>query len=205
MCSKLFFEMWLLKNNCMFKILQLLMPWLLPPCLVPFRNIGQREDPRGCCLLQAWGSCHAYFLLQCTTGILPEEGEPTAEAATGNISDSMDSVLLSFAEMNKLWVWKQHQWQNWEREKREQERQELRILAGRNLVCLSQPEGIHVEHYRLFWPAYWSKWWTAEMLWLRNILWSTLFRFFPEEFHLQTLDPFLWACAELHQYVNVKK
>ena len=27
----------------------------------------------------------------------------------------------------------------------------------------------------------------------------------PEEFHLQTLNPFLWACAELHQYVNVKK
>lgn len=27
---------------------------------------------------------------------------------------------------------------------------------------------------------------------------------FPDEFHLQTLNPFLRACAELHQNVNVK-
>ena len=145
------------------------------------------------------------YLLQCTTNILPEAGEPTDEATTGNISDSMDFVLLNFVDMNKLWGWMQHQRQNWDTEKREQERQELRILAGRNLVHLSQLEGVNVECYRLFWPAYWSKWWTAEMLWIRNILWSTLFRFSPEEFHLQTLNPFLWACAELHQYVNVKK
>lgn len=27
---------------------------------------------------------------------------------------------------------------------------------------------------------------------------------FPDEFHLQTLNPFLRSCAELHQNVNVK-
>lgn len=27
---------------------------------------------------------------------------------------------------------------------------------------------------------------------------------FPDEFHLQTLSPFLRACAELHASVNVK-
>lgn len=27
---------------------------------------------------------------------------------------------------------------------------------------------------------------------------------FPDEFHLQTLNPFLRSCAELHQHVNVK-
>lgn len=27
---------------------------------------------------------------------------------------------------------------------------------------------------------------------------------FPDDFHLQTLNPFLKACAELHESVNVK-
>lgn len=30
------------------------------------------------------------------------------------------------------------------------------------------------------------------------------FKVFPDEFHLQTLNPFLRSCAELHQHVNVK-
>lgn len=34
---------------------------------------------------------------------------------------------------------------------------------------------------------------------------DVLFRkVFPDEFHLQTLNPFLRSCAELHQNVNVK-
>lgn len=34
---------------------------------------------------------------------------------------------------------------------------------------------------------------------------SVLFlKVFPDEFHLQTLNPFLRSCAELHQHVNVK-
>ena len=62
----------------------------------------------------------------------------------------MDFVLLNFAEMNKLWVRMQHQGHSQDREKREQERQELRILVGTNLVRLSQLEGLNVERYRLF-------------------------------------------------------
>ncbi|ETE72967.1 Vacuolar protein sorting-associated protein 35 [Ophiophagus hannah] len=117
------------------------------------------------------------YLLQCTRNILPDDGEQTDEETTGDISDSMDFVLLNFAEMNKLWVRMQHQGHSRDREKRERERQELRILVGTNLVRLSQLEGVNVERYK---------------------------QVFPDEFHLQTLNPFLRACAELHQNVNVK-
>uniref|UniRef100_A0AAR2KQI8 Vacuolar protein sorting-associated protein 35 n=1 Tax=Pygocentrus nattereri TaxID=42514 RepID=A0AAR2KQI8_PYGNA len=96
---------------------------------------------------------------------------------TGDINDSIDFVLLNFAEMNKLWVRMQHQGHSRDREKREKERQELRILVGTNLVRLSQLEGVNVEKYKQ-----------------RS----------NYEFHLQTLNPFLRACAELHQNVNVK-
>lgn len=32
----------------------------------------------------------------------------------------------------------------------------------------------------------------------------SILKVFPDEFHLQTLNPFLRSCAELHQHVNVK-
>lgn len=67
---------------------------------------------------------------------------------TGEINDSIDFVLLNFAEMNKLWVRMQHQGHSRDREKREKERQELRILVGTNLVRLSQLEGVNVDKYK---------------------------------------------------------
>ena len=66
----------------------------------------------------------------------------------GSIKDSVDFILLNFAEMNKLWVRMQHQGHSRDREKRERERQELRILVGTNLVRLSQLEGIDMEMYK---------------------------------------------------------
>lgn len=77
---------------------------------------------------------------------------PCSEETTGDISDSMDFVLLNFAEMNKLWVRMQHQGHSRDREKRERERQELRILVGTNLVRLSQLEGVGVERYKQVCP-----------------------------------------------------
>jgi len=56
-------------------------------------------------------------------------------------------VLSNFIEMNKLWVRLQHQGPSREREKRELERKELRILVGTNLVRLSQLEGVDLDMY----------------------------------------------------------
>lgn len=55
---------------------------------------------------------------------------------------------MNFAEMNKLWVRMQHQGHSREKEKREKERQELRILVGTNLVRLSQLEFVDVQRYK---------------------------------------------------------
>lgn len=62
--------------------------------------------------------------------------------------DSVDFIQLNFAEMNKLWVRMQHQGHSRDRERREQERRELRILVGTNLVRLSQLECIDMERYK---------------------------------------------------------
>lgn len=63
------------------------------------------------------------------------------------MQDSIDFVLMNFAEMNKLWVRMQHQGHSRDKERREKERQDLRILVGTNLVRLSQLECIDLERY----------------------------------------------------------
>lgn len=66
----------------------------------------------------------------------------------GNLQDSIGFVLTNFIEMNKLWVRLQHSGLSRDRERREMERRELRILVGTNLVRLSQLEGVDFEMYR---------------------------------------------------------
>lgn len=66
----------------------------------------------------------------------------------GNLQDSISFVLTNFVEMNKLWVRLQHQGHSRDREKREMERKELRILVGTNLVRLSQLDGVDLDLYQ---------------------------------------------------------
>jgi vacuolar protein sorting-associated protein 35 len=79
------------------------------------------------------------------------------------VNEAIDFVLQNFAETNKLWVRMQHQSATRDKKKREQERQELRILVrdslvrcglsplelqvGTNLVRLSQLEGVDLNMY----------------------------------------------------------
>ncbi|KAG8237090.1 hypothetical protein J437_LFUL017368 [Ladona fulva] len=87
------------------------------------------------------------YLLQCTRDVLPDIPD-TPDHPDGTVRDSIDFVLMNFAEMNKLWVRMQHQGHSRDRERREREREELRILVGTNLVRLSQLECVNLEKYR---------------------------------------------------------
>jgi len=66
----------------------------------------------------------------------------------GNLSDSIHFTLQNFIEMNKLWVRLQFQGHSRERDRRESERKELKLLVGSNLVRLSQLEGVELPIYR---------------------------------------------------------
>lgn len=88
------------------------------------------------------------YLLQCTRNVLPDVPESDEDSPDGNVRDSVDFVLMNFAEMNKLWVRMQHQGHSRERQNREREREELRILVGTNLVRLSQLESVTLEKYQ---------------------------------------------------------
>ena len=86
------------------------------------------------------------YLSQMCKDKLPDVGSDY-EGAGGTVGDSVAFILSNFNEMNKLWVRMQHQGPVREREKRERERSDLRILVGTNLLRLSQLEGVELETY----------------------------------------------------------
>jgi len=65
----------------------------------------------------------------------------------GTADDSVDFILINFAEMNKLWL--QYKGEPQRKEQLEEEWMELRILVGTNLVRLSQLEGIDIDKYKI--------------------------------------------------------
>ena len=86
------------------------------------------------------------YLAQATKSKLPDAGSEY-EGAGGTVADAISFVLSNFSEMNKLWVRMQHQGPVREREAREKERLELRILVGTNLMQLSKLDGVDLATY----------------------------------------------------------
>ncbi|CAO1634106.1 unnamed protein product [Parajaminaea phylloscopi] len=124
---------------------------------------------------------------------------------SGNLQDSIGFVLTNFIEMNKLWVRLQHQGHSREREKREAERRELKILVGTNLVRLSQLEGVELDMYRrIILPSVLEQVVNCRDVIAQDYLMEVVIQVFPDDFHLRTLGPFLSACAQLHPKVNIK-
>jgi len=126
--------------------------------------------------------------------------------------------------MNKLWVRLQHQGHSRDREKREVERRELRILVGTNLVRLSQLDGVDLDMYQqTILPSILEQVVNCKdviaqeylmevviqvcsiqlCLYLPNLNYCN--QVFTDEFHLHSLGPFLSATAQLHPKVNIKQ
>ncbi|CAI8032581.1 Vacuolar protein sorting-associated protein 35, partial [Geodia barretti] len=144
------------------------------------------------------------YLLQCTRNHLPDVTSAIDED-DGTVKDSIHFILQNFAEMNKLWVRMQHQGHTKEKERREKERLELRILVGTNLVRLSQLESIDSELYQKdVLPTVLEQVIKCRDAIAQEYLMECIIQVFPDEFHLQTLNLFLQACADMQEAVNVK-
>ncbi|KAF9286719.1 Vacuolar protein sorting-associated protein 35 [Mortierella alpina] len=130
----------------------------------------------------------------------------TEDGPEGNITDSIQFILTNFIEMNKLWVRLQHQGHSREREKREMERKELRILVGTNLVRLSQLDSVDLSVYQsTILPSVLEQIVSCKDVIAQEYLMEVIIQVFPDDFHLRTLGPLLSATAQLHPKVNVKQ
>ena len=152
------------------------------------------------------------YLLQSCRNVLPDveseevKGQADAkEEHSGTVADSIDFILLNFAEMNKLWVRMQHQGHSSLRDRRERERQDLRLLVGTNLVRLSQLESVDDDRYKnVVLPGLLEQIVSCRDAIAQEYLMECLIQVFPDEFHLKNLQPFLNSCAQLVPTVNVK-
>lgn len=114
-------------------------------------------------------------------------------------------MLTNLIEMNKLWVRMQHQGLSRDRERRENERKELKILVGTNLVRLSQLDGVTLETYRtVILPSILEQVVNCRDVIAQEYLMEVIIQVFADDFHLRTLGPFLSATAQLHPKVNIK-
>ena len=94
--------------------------------------------------------------------------------------------------MNKLWVRMQHQGHTKEKEKREKERLELRILVGTNLVRLSELEAIDSKLYvDSVLPSVLEQVVKCRDPIAQEYLMECIIQVFPDEFHLKSLNKYL--------------
>lgn len=76
---------------------------------------------------------------------------------------------------------------------------------GTNLVRLSQLESVTLEKYqKLVLPGILEQVVSCKDAIAQEYLMECIIQVFPDEFHIQTLRPFLKSCAELESGVNVK-
>jgi len=141
------------------------------------------------------------YLLQCARDKLPDVG-----SEYGNeVADGVDFLMHNFAEMNKLWVRMQHQGPVRDRERRERERLDLRILVGTNLVRLSNMEGIDAEMYKAdVLPRILEQVISCKDTIAQQYLMECIIQVFPDELHLRTLDDLLATCGQLQAGVDTK-
>mmetsp|Transcript_33662 Transcript_33662/g.79874 ORF Transcript_33662/g.79874 Transcript_33662/m.79874 type:complete len:844 (+) Transcript_33662:247-2778(+) len=144
------------------------------------------------------------YLAQVSRDKLPDTGSPYEGPEGGNVSDAIDFVVRNFTEMNKLWVRMQHQGAMHEKERREKERQQLQDLVGKNLVLLSQLEGMDLAMYEgHVLPRIMEQVVSCKDDIAQQYLMDCMIQAFPDEFHVRTLSVLLGACPELQSGVKV--
>lgn len=126
-----------------------------------------------------------------------------SDGPEGNLQDSVNFILTNFVEMNKLWVRLQHQGHSRERDQRTQERKELQLLVGSNIVRLSQLVDLQAYKNGILAPLLEQVVQCRDVL-AQEYLLEVITQVFPDEFHLHTLDQFLAAVSRLNPHVNVK-
>ncbi|KAK0726477.1 vacuolar protein sorting-associated protein 35 [Apiosordaria backusii] len=141
-----------------------------------------------------------YYLMGQARDYLPTGDSDGPE---GNLQDSINFVLTNFVEMNKLWVRLQHQGHSRERDQRTQERKELQLLVGSNIVRLSQLVDLPAYKNGILAPLLEQVVQCRDVL-AQEYLLEVITQVFPDEFHLYTLDQFLGAVSRLNPHVDVK-
>ena len=145
-----------------------------------------------------------HYLAQACKDALPDTGSKF-EGDGGDVSHAVDFILRNFGETNRLWVRMQNQGPASQKKRREEERKQLKILVGTNLVRLSQLEGVDEARYASdVLPPLLEQVVNCRDAIAQPYLLDCIINVFPDEFHLATLDSFLTCCTQLRDKVCVR-
>ncbi|VDL98870.1 unnamed protein product [Schistocephalus solidus] len=129
----------------------------------------------------------------------------TDQSDSGTVLDSVNFILINFAEMNKLWVRMQHQGHTRDRERREQERRDLRVLVGANIHRISQLESVSIDLYsRHILPNILEQIIQCRDVIAQEYLMDVIIQAFPDEFHAASFLMPLRACEQLQPAVRLR-
>eukprot|EP01132_Coremiostelium_polycephalum_P005687 gene5687-7077_t len=144
-----------------------------------------------------------HYLSEVTKDKLPDVD---SSSEGGTVMDSIDFIIQNFTETNKLWVRMQHQAPTHrDKERRENERLELRLLVGKNLSRLAQLDGVDQQVYsETVLPKIVEQIINCKDKIAQQYLMEILIQVFPDEFHLATLEKVLSTCSQLQSGVDVK-
>jgi vacuolar protein sorting-associated protein 35 len=145
------------------------------------------------------------YLSEMTKDKLPDVGNKY-EGSGGSVTDSVEFVLENFKEMNKLWVRMQPpKGARRDKDQRERERMDLRLLVGKNLAQLGQLDGVTESVYvDVVLPAIIDQIVSCGDRIAQQYLMECVVQVFPDEYHLRTLDQLLSTCSKLVVDVSIK-
>lgn len=148
------------------------------------------------------------YLAEMTRNKLPDVDNQYSQAGGGTTEDSIDFILANFTEMNKLWVRMQPPERGGVklRERREQERKDLRLLVGKTLATIGRLDGLTETTYKtIVFPRIMDQIISCNDLIAQEYLMECVVQIFPDEFHLPTVSQLLDACTKLVPGVNIKR
>ncbi|KAF8820472.1 putative vacuolar sorting protein 35 [Cardiosporidium cionae] len=146
-----------------------------------------------------------YYLAQMCKDKLPDTGSIYEEAHGGTLDDAFDLLFSNFTECANLWVRLQSQCPMREKQRREEERYDLRVLVGANLVCMAQLEGMTCEYYsQVALPKLLEYILGCNDTLGQQYLFDCLIQVFSDECHIQTLEVLLSSFLEALPSVDLK-
>ena len=145
-----------------------------------------------------------YYLNKCCKDKLPDIGNEY-HGTGGDTTDSIEFLLTNLSEMNRLWIRMQHTGTGKDKPKREKERNDLRVTVGENIVRLSSLQGVTLDSYKsVVLPRTLEIVTVSKDVISQQYLMDCIIQAFPDDYHLNTLEPLLEACTQLMPAVDVK-
>ncbi|CAG9335631.1 unnamed protein product [Blepharisma stoltei] len=143
-----------------------------------------------------------YYLNKVCKDKLPDKG---SDFSDGDVTDSIDFLIQNLSEMNRLWIRMQHTGSVKDKNKREKERNDLRVTVGENINRLSSLQGVNIDLYQeLVMPKIMEIVVSNKDAISQQYLMDCVIQAFSDDYHLQTLQLLLETCSNLQPTVDIQ-